>query len=93
MTKTNLDDELGNSGRYFRVALVMLVILDDILISSCCGKILFTQGGVGLSLSKLNVFIWQILPDRIPNRENLLKRNNDVPSILCPLCNVCSLQV
>ncbi|GJV82432.1 RNA-directed DNA polymerase, eukaryota [Tanacetum coccineum] len=37
---------------------------------------------------KINVFTWKLHLDRIPTRINLDRREVQVPSILCPVCNV-----
>nr|GEV20284.1 RNA-directed DNA polymerase, eukaryota [Tanacetum cinerariifolium] len=37
---------------------------------------------------KINVFAWRLHLDRIPTRINLDRRGVQVPSILCPVCNV-----
>ncbi|GKC41134.1 RNA-directed DNA polymerase, eukaryota [Tanacetum coccineum] len=37
---------------------------------------------------KINVFAWRVCLDRLPTRLNLSLRGVDIPSILCPICNV-----
>ena len=37
---------------------------------------------------KVNVFIWRLILDRLPNRLNLSLRGLDISSIACPLCNM-----
>lgn len=37
---------------------------------------------------KVNIFIWRLLLDRLPNRLNLSSRGLEITSISCPLCNV-----
>nr|GEX02712.1 RNA-directed DNA polymerase, eukaryota [Tanacetum cinerariifolium] len=37
---------------------------------------------------KINVFAWKLHLDRIPTRINFDRRGVQVPSILCPVCNV-----
>ncbi|XP_071709408.1 uncharacterized protein [Rutidosis leptorrhynchoides] len=36
---------------------------------------------------KINIFIWRVILGRIPTRVELDKRNIDLDTILCPLCN------
>ncbi|GKB76850.1 RNA-directed DNA polymerase, eukaryota, reverse transcriptase zinc-binding domain protein [Tanacetum coccineum] len=37
---------------------------------------------------KVNIFIWRLKIDRLPNRLNLSSQGLDTSSIYCPLCNV-----
>ena len=37
---------------------------------------------------KHNVFIWRFVQNRIPTRRNLIDMRMDIPSTLCPLCEV-----
>ncbi|GKC38739.1 RNA-directed DNA polymerase, eukaryota [Tanacetum coccineum] len=37
--------------------------------------------------SKVNIFLWRLALDRLPNRWNLSSRGLDIPSISCPMCN------
>ncbi|GJZ86688.1 RNA-directed DNA polymerase, eukaryota, reverse transcriptase zinc-binding domain protein [Tanacetum coccineum] len=37
---------------------------------------------------KINILVWRILRDRIPTRWNLSMKGFEVPSLLCPLCNI-----
>lgn len=36
---------------------------------------------------KVNIFIWKISLDRLPNKSNLFSRGIDIPTISCPSCN------
>ncbi|GJX26894.1 RNA-directed DNA polymerase, eukaryota [Tanacetum coccineum] len=36
---------------------------------------------------KINVFAWKVYLDRLPSRENLIRRGIQVPSLSCPICN------
>ncbi|GKE84901.1 RNA-directed DNA polymerase, eukaryota [Tanacetum coccineum] len=36
---------------------------------------------------KVNIFLWRLALDRLPNRWNLSSRGLDIPSISCPMCN------
>nr|GEV19201.1 RNA-directed DNA polymerase, eukaryota [Tanacetum cinerariifolium] len=36
---------------------------------------------------KINVFMWKLLFDKLPTRDNLEKKGLDVPSILCGICD------
>ncbi|GJS69137.1 RNA-directed DNA polymerase, eukaryota [Tanacetum coccineum] len=36
---------------------------------------------------KINVFSWKVSLDRLPTRLNLERRNVQVPSLMCPICN------
>ena len=36
---------------------------------------------------KVNLFIWRLLRDRLPTRDNLQVRGIDITSALCPACN------
>ncbi|GJX88544.1 RNA-directed DNA polymerase, eukaryota [Tanacetum coccineum] len=36
---------------------------------------------------KINVFSWMVSLDRLPTRLNLERRNVQVPSLMCPICN------
>ncbi|GJV65858.1 RNA-directed DNA polymerase, eukaryota [Tanacetum coccineum] len=36
---------------------------------------------------KINVFAWKVCIDRLPTRMNLFRRDVQVPSLLCPICN------
>ncbi|PWA52848.1 reverse transcriptase domain, Reverse transcriptase zinc-binding domain protein [Artemisia annua] len=36
---------------------------------------------------KVNIFIWRLILDRLPNRLNLSSRGLEISSISCPLCN------
>ncbi|GJW80582.1 RNA-directed DNA polymerase, eukaryota [Tanacetum coccineum] len=38
-------------------------------------------------LIKINVFAWKVCIDRLPTRMNLFRRDVQVPSLLCPICN------
>ncbi|GKE88633.1 RNA-directed DNA polymerase, eukaryota, reverse transcriptase zinc-binding domain protein [Tanacetum coccineum] len=37
---------------------------------------------------KVNIFMWQIFLDRLPNHLNLSSRGLDIDLIMCPVCNV-----
>ncbi|GKC29022.1 RNA-directed DNA polymerase, eukaryota [Tanacetum coccineum] len=37
---------------------------------------------------KVNVFVWRVRMDKLPTRLNLSLRGVDIPSILCPVCDV-----
>ncbi|GJZ77663.1 RNA-directed DNA polymerase, eukaryota, reverse transcriptase zinc-binding domain protein [Tanacetum coccineum] len=37
---------------------------------------------------KINVFAWRVCLDNLPTRLNLSFRGVDIPSILCPICNI-----
>ncbi|GJT41299.1 RNA-directed DNA polymerase, eukaryota [Tanacetum coccineum] len=37
---------------------------------------------------KVNVFIWRLCLDRLPNRFNLSRCSLDIDSIVCPVCNM-----
>ncbi|GJZ33613.1 RNA-directed DNA polymerase, eukaryota [Tanacetum coccineum] len=37
---------------------------------------------------KVNIFMWQMLLDGLPNRLNLSSRDLHIDSIMCPVCNV-----
>ncbi|GKC43249.1 RNA-directed DNA polymerase, eukaryota, reverse transcriptase zinc-binding domain protein [Tanacetum coccineum] len=39
-------------------------------------------------LRKVNIFMWRMFLDRLPNRLNLSSQGLDIDSILCPVCNV-----
>ncbi|GKB85929.1 putative RNA-directed DNA polymerase [Tanacetum coccineum] len=53
--------------------------IDDIILPS-----MITSTG----WNKVNIFIWRLLLDRLPRRLNLSYRGLEIPSILCPVCNV-----
>ncbi|GKD93065.1 RNA-directed DNA polymerase, eukaryota [Tanacetum coccineum] len=36
---------------------------------------------------KVNIFMWRLFLDRLPNRLNLSSRSLDIDSITCPVCN------
>ena len=36
---------------------------------------------------KINTFVWRLLRDRLPTRDNLQKRGVNIPTIICPACN------
>ena len=36
---------------------------------------------------KVNLFVWRLLRDKLPTRDNLQARGVDIPSHLCPACN------
>nr|GFA87399.1 RNA-directed DNA polymerase, eukaryota [Tanacetum cinerariifolium] len=38
---------------------------------------------------KINIFAWKVSLDKLPTRVNLFLRGLDIPSILCPICNIC----
>ncbi|KAJ9562374.1 hypothetical protein OSB04_007534, partial [Centaurea solstitialis] len=38
--------------------------------------------------SKINIFLWRVLHNRLPTRDNLLNRGVVLPSYDCPLCHV-----
>nr|GEV14604.1 RNA-directed DNA polymerase, eukaryota [Tanacetum cinerariifolium] len=38
---------------------------------------------------KINIFAWKVSLDKLPTRLNLSLRGLDIPSILCPICNIC----
>lgn len=35
---------------------------------------------------KVNLFIWRLLLNRLPTRDNLVARHINIPSSLCPVC-------
>ncbi|GKA23566.1 RNA-directed DNA polymerase, eukaryota [Tanacetum coccineum] len=37
---------------------------------------------------KVNILVWRALRDRTPTRWNLSRKGIEVPSLLCPLCNI-----
>ncbi|GJX89986.1 RNA-directed DNA polymerase, eukaryota [Tanacetum coccineum] len=37
---------------------------------------------------KINILVWRALRDRTPTRWNLSRKGIEVPSLLCPLCNI-----
>nr|GEX19889.1 RNA-directed DNA polymerase, eukaryota [Tanacetum cinerariifolium] len=37
---------------------------------------------------KINIFSWRVCFDKLPTRLNLSLRGIDIPSILCPFCNI-----
>ena len=37
---------------------------------------------------KVNIFVWQVLLDRLPTRSNLARRNVVTTSLSCPICDV-----
>nr|GEW84827.1 RNA-directed DNA polymerase, eukaryota [Tanacetum cinerariifolium] len=37
---------------------------------------------------KVNILVWRVLRDRTPTRWNLSRKGIEVPSLLCPLCNI-----
>lgn len=36
--------------------------------------------------SRVNIFIWRVMMDRLPTRDNLIKLKVDLDSALCPVC-------
>ncbi|GKD34402.1 RNA-directed DNA polymerase, eukaryota, partial [Tanacetum coccineum] len=43
---------------------------------------------VKLVLIKINIFAWRVFLVKLPTRLNLSLRGVEIPSILCPICNV-----
>ncbi|GJU22384.1 RNA-directed DNA polymerase, eukaryota [Tanacetum coccineum] len=37
---------------------------------------------------KVNIFMWRLFLDKLPNRFNLSTRGLDIASIMCPICNL-----
>ncbi|GJZ09593.1 RNA-directed DNA polymerase, eukaryota [Tanacetum coccineum] len=37
---------------------------------------------------KINIFAWKVCLDKLPTRLNLSLRGVEIPSIICPLCNI-----
>ena len=37
---------------------------------------------------KVNIFTWRLNLNKIPTRDNLDKRRIDIPSLLCPVCDL-----
>ncbi|PWA82636.1 RNA-directed DNA polymerase, eukaryota [Artemisia annua] len=38
--------------------------------------------------SKINIFAWRLLLNRLPTRINIVEKGIDIPSILCSICNL-----
>lgn len=56
-------------------------------------QVMFSPGNMGTRWctyvpSKVNIFMWRVLMNRLPTRDSLVGRGIDVPSLLCTQCGL-----